>query len=414
MMNIVHGFMKKLLGILVLGFLFSGNANAGVNEPGSGPIAAIENVKKRHYEHLAKVKEKNQHLIHYVTTSESGSWEGWALHAKKINKRSHKKAYKKCMEYAADFTQEDCFLFAIDDKIVWNLDGPAKPKESESAEAKAEQEKQAQIEKKQGRFFEDKPDVNDDFQIHFIYFLGKNSKDKERDLNGWIEKEVKKIDDLFFKMTGNKQRFKFDYREDSKLDISFVRMDREANKKEGWNVNYPDYFLQKNGFNNPRKMYFSFVEAKHSDGGMMGPHHGYLFIKSVGKHTSGVGVHELLHGLGFAMPCTKGVTRGAHLNSGILGPDLQLKLGKAIYEHGDPTCPDLKDSVYLTPTSETPFDPLQIACALGQKVRGNPPGKYEIPARYTHKKLLKGRKNEWCTYKLTEYADERWFKKWKK
>ncbi len=26
--------MKKLLGIVVLGFLFSGNANAGINEPG--------------------------------------------------------------------------------------------------------------------------------------------------------------------------------------------------------------------------------------------------------------------------------------------------------------------------------------------------------------------------------------------
>ena len=59
---------------------------------------------------------------------------------------------------------------------------------------------------KPGRFFEDQPDVNDDFQIHFIYLLAKKTKDKERDLNGWIEKEVKKIDDLFFKMTGNKQR----------------------------------------------------------------------------------------------------------------------------------------------------------------------------------------------------------------
>ncbi len=28
--------------------------------------------------------------------------------------------------------------------------------------------------------------------------------------------------------------------------------------------------------------------------------------------------------------------------------------------------------------------------------------------------LLKGRKNEWCTYRLTEYAEESWFKKWKK
>ena len=59
---------------------------------------------------------------------------------------------------------------------------------------------------KPGRFFEDQPDVNDDYQIHFIYLLAKKTKDKERDINGWIEKEVKKIDDLFFKMTGDKQR----------------------------------------------------------------------------------------------------------------------------------------------------------------------------------------------------------------
>ena len=50
--------MKKLLAILVLAFLFSGNANAGVNEPGSGPIPSIRNVKSIYYEHLAKVKKK--------------------------------------------------------------------------------------------------------------------------------------------------------------------------------------------------------------------------------------------------------------------------------------------------------------------------------------------------------------------
>ena len=88
---------------------------------------------------------------------------------------------------------------------------------------------------KPGRFFKDQPDVNDDYQIHFIYFLAKKTKDKERDINGWVEKEVKKIDDLFFKMTGDKQRLKFDYRKDGKLDISFARMDRKA-RKGGWNV----------------------------------------------------------------------------------------------------------------------------------------------------------------------------------
>ena len=138
---------------------------------------------------------------------------------------------------------------------------------------------------KPGRFFEDQPDVTDDFQIHFIYFLAKKTKDQERDINGWIENEVKKIDGLFFKMTGNKQRLKFDYRQDGKLDISFARMDRKA-RKGGWNVNYPDYYLQKQGFTNPKKMYFSFTDASSGDGGQMGPHHGYLFIgKAKGQIT---------------------------------------------------------------------------------------------------------------------------------
>ena len=52
---------------------------------------------------------------------------------------------------------------------------------------------------KPGRFFEDQPDVTDDYEIHFIYFLDKESKDKERDLNGWVEKEVQKIVIYFLK-----------------------------------------------------------------------------------------------------------------------------------------------------------------------------------------------------------------------
>ena len=41
---------------------------------------------------------------------------------------------------------------------------------------------------KPGRFFDDQPDVTDDYQIHFIYLLAKKTKDKERDINGWVEK----------------------------------------------------------------------------------------------------------------------------------------------------------------------------------------------------------------------------------
>ena len=75
---------------------------------------------------------------------------------KKIDEKSHEKAYKKCVKNSAKYNiQEDCFIFAIDDKIVWNLDGPAKPtkpEELESAESKAEKAKQAQLDKDQEDF----------------------------------------------------------------------------------------------------------------------------------------------------------------------------------------------------------------------------------------------------------------------
>ena len=33
---------------------------------------------------------------------------------------------------------------------------------------------------KDGRYFEDQPDVNNDYQIHFIYMLDKNGKDNSK------------------------------------------------------------------------------------------------------------------------------------------------------------------------------------------------------------------------------------------
>ena len=61
--------MKKLLGIVVLGLLLSGNANAGVNEPGSGPIpiASITEVKSYYYEPVSythlRAHETPEHLV---------------------------------------------------------------------------------------------------------------------------------------------------------------------------------------------------------------------------------------------------------------------------------------------------------------------------------------------------------------
>ena len=97
---------------------------------------------------------------------------------------------------------------------------------------------------KTGRFFEDQLDVSDDYQIHFIYMLDKDGKDNEWDINGEMEKELLELNEKMFELTGNKQKYKFDYRVDGKLDISFVRLDKKGIKK-GWNNSYPDYFIQK-------------------------------------------------------------------------------------------------------------------------------------------------------------------------
>ena len=177
--------MKKFLAILVLAFLFSGNSNADVNEPGSGKIHYIEDVKRVHKKYLGQAKEKKRHLIYYVSSTKY-VWAGWALITKEINEKSHEKSYKKCMKEAKKWgAGDDCFIYAIDDKIVWNFDGSKKS--SEIAEAKVTYVAVLKEEdKKEGRFFEDQPDVNDDYQIHINFIIAKDGKDTELDINGYI------------------------------------------------------------------------------------------------------------------------------------------------------------------------------------------------------------------------------------
>ena len=52
--------------------------------------------------------------------------------------------------------------------------------------------------KKPGRFFEDQPDV-EEYSTHTIYLLTKDGKDKEWDINGYIEKNALKVNKNFLK-----------------------------------------------------------------------------------------------------------------------------------------------------------------------------------------------------------------------
>ena len=387
--------MKKLLGIVVLGLLLSGNANAGVNEPGVTSIAGCDKAlkfqhKKLIKKHIKELIKKNQTGVLYASCNYD--LYSWAANKGKDLEKLHKKTYKQCMKSAKKYTGKECYLYAVNEEIVWKYD-KAKAStiaKTKIAEAKALEEKNVKMDKKPGRFFEDQPDVNDDYQIHFIYLVTLDGKDTELDISGWIEKRIKTVNKKFLKMSaknkksnGIGQQFKLDMTKEGKLDVTFVRMN--VLKKQ---LDIPDYpskmiyhYLRKKGFDNPKKVYATFTgfKSKHgnSDGG-----EGFVpmmviytpAVKTYGQPDMDLVIlHELFHSQGAAYGCGKRTYKGAHVKgSDILAVDtVKSSLDSrndTYYRHDIEGCPDLAKSVFVTPTAKDSWDPYDVFC---RKKRGN-------------------------------------------
>ena len=387
--------MKKLLGIVVLGLLLSGNAYAGVNEPGVTSIAGCDRGlkfqhKKLIKKHLKELIKKNQTGVLYASCDYENY--SWAVNKGKDLEKLHKKTYKQCMKYAEKHTGKECYLYAVNEEIVWKYD-KAKASilaKTKIAEAKALEEKNVKMDTKPGRFFEDQPDVSDDYQIHFIYLVTLDGKDTELDISGWIEKRIKTVNKKFLKMSaknkksnGIGQQFKLDMTKEGKLDVTFVRMN--VLKKQ---LDIPDYpskmiyhYLRKKGFDNPKKVYATFTgfKSKHgnSDGG-----EGFVpmmviytpAVKTYGQPDMDLVIlHELFHSQGAAYGCGKRTYKGAHVKgSDILAVDtVKSSLDSrndTYYRHDIEGCPDLAKSVFVTPTAKDSWDPYDVFC---RKKRGN-------------------------------------------
>ena len=387
--------MKKLLGIIVLGLLLSGNAYAGVNEPGVTSIAGCDRGlkfqhKKLIKKHLKELIKKKQTGVLYASCNYD--LYSWAANKGKDLEKLHKKTYKQCMKSAKKHTGKECYLYAVNDEIVWKYD-KAKAStiaKTKIAEAKTLEEKNVKMDTKLGRFFEDQPDVSDDYQIHFIYLLTLDGKDTELDISGWIEKRIKTVNKKFLKMSaknkksnGIGQQFKLDMTKEGKLDVTFVRMN--VLKKQ---LNVPDYpskmiyhYLRKKGFDNPKKVYATFTgfKSKHgnSDGG-----EGFVpmmviytpAVKTYGQPDMDLVIlHELFHSQGAAYGCGKRTYKGAHVKgSDILAVDtVKSSLDSrndTYYRHDIEGCPDLAKSVFVTPTAKDSWDPYDVFC---RKKRGN-------------------------------------------
>ncbi len=251
--------------------------------------------------------------------------------------------------------------------------------------------------KKPGRFFEDQPDVNDDFQVHVVYTLLKDSKDKEGDINGDVEKWVEIADNWILKKTakankksnfnnGEGQKLKWDRREDGKLDITFLRVNRTKKdmKKSKWGscANVFGRSIINSGMNNPKKIYFNFGDFSYKDWPFSG---GFPIFNVFSKHQKKwplnkkeVGyfiLHEVLHAMGGIYTCSPNYIEGHNTKK---TKDMMSRSGDGTNHTLDPknddywghdieSCPDMQDSVYFTPTSDTPFDPFEVTCLSKDK-----------------------------------------------
>ena len=385
--------MKKIF-LIILSLFLTTNAFAGEKEPGFFPIPSdiLNNIKGN----LDRIRQEkpNKNILLYLSVSEEDSYAWYSGSYKKdIKDKDHKKTYKNCIKNSKKYrVGEDCYLFAVNEKIVWDFVKAEAIKKKQAVKNRtipySDQEKELTYlnpkDKKPKRSIIDRPDTNDDHQVHFIYAILKNGKDKEWDINGYIEKNALKVNKNFLKWSaknkksnGMGQKFKYDFSKDGKIDVSFARLNltrKEIDKPDHPNgIIYRELFRQ--GFNNPKKVYaiFSGFKSKHgnSDGGEGGPLFTILYgpaIKSYGsKDMEIVILHELFHTQGAAYDCGKRTYRGAHVKgSDVLGSgDVSTKIdskNNTYYRHGIEGCPDLADSVFLKPTSENSWDPYEVFC----------------------------------------------------
>ena len=152
--------MRKIFLIftfLTFNVLFSGNTYAGVNEPGVTSIkgqcaGAFKHYHKKHIEKSLKlIKEKKTNFVLYASC-DSGSYS-YAYNIGKDLEKLHKKTYKKCMKYSNKNTGgKECYLYAVNEEIVWKYDQAKASATSKTkvAEAKVLKEKNAEMDKKPG------------------------------------------------------------------------------------------------------------------------------------------------------------------------------------------------------------------------------------------------------------------------
>ena len=111
---------------------------------------------------------------------------------------------------------------------------------------------------------------------------------------------------------GEGKRYKFDYRLNGKLDITFIRLNKRNSELSKYPNDYIKRYLWKNKFNHPKKIYYSYAEIKTYNGGEAGVGMGTIFLGSkfnntrpiigdVRRNFTHISLHEILHAHSLAL-----------------------------------------------------------------------------------------------------------------
>lgn len=251
------------------------------------------------------------------------------------------------------------------------------------------------------RATEDRPDVSGDYQVHLIYALPKDGKDRNLDTDGTIAISFSKVNEWFAVQSGG-AGLRLDRTVDGGLDVSFVRLsrtDKQIRKAGAWVRDEIEKEINALGFNDPKKVYLVYYDGRSNyacGGGAWPPKlkgntaalylrafvnggacYGAGFATKDGqgpRYTEFSAIHEIIHTLGFVPECSPRHTRAGHTSGG--NTDLmyagdqgwkprELDIGNDDYfGHGVGGCPDLAKSAFLdSPSSGTELPPTWTAGA---------------------------------------------------
>ena len=234
----------------------------------------------------------------------------------------------------------------------------------------------------------DRPDNRTGYQIHPIYVIPADGTDRHLDegwvdtvtgtthIEGWIAETTYLAHDWLYATSGGVSLRSDTFGQKSLLDVSFLQLPwtaaQVANVPMASLWDFIAYEIHVAGFNQPNKIYAVWYDGYNSYGvcGVANPG-GQTAILFMGGCPGSVFLqmtmlHEIFHILGAVSSCAPNTLGDGHVpevedlmyaydnNSGYY----YLDYGNDDYwNHSNPFCPDVADSVFLDPLPATPQSP---------------------------------------------------------